>query len=108
VAYSTVAAVKSILLIESADVTYDTELASCIASADALVDGLLSKSGLTVGDSVSQLVADASAYFAAWLFRHRRDPEKAEIFWIEAHKFLDAYSETEEEIAFVVGSSYND
>jgi hypothetical protein len=108
VAYSTVVAVKAILLIESADVTYDTELTSCIASADALVDGLLSKSGLNVGDSVPQLVVDASAHFAAWLFRHRRDPEKAEIFWIEAHKFLDAYSETEEDIAFVVGSSYND
>ena len=106
--YSTVVAVKSILLIESADITFDAELASCIASADALVDGLLSKSGLTVGDNVPQLVADASAHFAAWLFRHRRDPEKAEIFWVEAHKFLDAYSETEEDIAFVVGSSYND
>ena len=107
-AYSTVAAVKSILLIESADVAYDAELASCIASADALVDGLLNKVGLTVGESVPQLVADASAHFSAWLFRHRRDPEKAEIFWIEAHKFLDVYSETEEDIAFVVGSSYND
>jgi len=54
------------------------------------------------------LVADASAHFAAWLFRHRRYPEKAEIFWVEAHKFLDAFSESEEDIAFVVGSSYND
>jgi len=47
---------------------------------------------------------DASCYFAAWLFRHRRDPDAAEVFWVEAHKFLDIYVETEEDVAFVVGS----
>jgi hypothetical protein len=103
-AYSTVAAVKAVLQIAADDETFDDELESCIASADALIDGLLKKSGLTVPDNVPQLVADASAYFAAWLFRHRRDPSAAEVFWIEAHKFLDLYSESEEEIAFVVAS----
>ena len=107
-AYSTAAAVKAILQIESDNESFDTEIAGCISSADALVDGLLKKAGLTVGDSVPQLIADASAHFAAWLFRHRRDPEAAEIFWAEAHKFLDAYIDSEEEIAFTVGSSYSD
>ena len=107
-AYSTVAAVKLVLQIEADDESFDTEIAGCISSADALVDGLLKKSGLAVGDSVPQLITDASAYFAAWIFRHRRDPEKAEIFWAEAHKFLDAYIDSEEEIAFTVGSSYSD
>ena len=107
-AYSTVVSVKAILLIDGADESYDSELGGCISSADALVDGLLKKAGLTVCDSVPQLIADASAHFAAWIFRHRRDPEKAEIFWAEAHKFLDAYIDSEEEIAFTVGSSYSD
>ena len=107
-AYSTVAAVKLVLQIEADDESFDTEIAGCISSADALVDGLLKKSGLAVGDSVPQLITDASAYFAAWIFRHRRDPGAAEVFWVEGHKFLDAYVESEEEIAFEVGSSYSD
>ena len=107
-AYSEAADVKAILHIAVGDVTFDTELAACIASADALIDGLLKKSDLTVPGTVPQLIEDASAHFAAWLFRHRRDPELAEVFWAEAHKFLDAYIEGEEEIAFTVGSSYDD
>jgi len=107
-AYSNAAAVKIVLQIAAADATFDTEIAGCISSADALVDGLLKKSDLTIGDSVPQLITDASAYFAAWIFRHRRDPGAAEVFWAEAHKFLDAYSDSEEEIAFEVGSSYSD
>jgi len=104
-AYSTVAAVKQILQIAVEDISFDDEIEACIASADALVDGLLKKVNLTVPDSVPQNIADASAYFAAWLLRHRRDPEAAEIFWTEAHKFLDIYVESEEEIAFKVGSA---
>ena len=104
-AYSTADVVKPILQIAAEDEIHDTELESCIASADALVDGMLKKSGLAVPDSVPQLIVDAGAYFAAWLFRHRRDPEAAEVFWVEAHKFLDAYIEGEEEVAFKVGSA---
>ena len=107
-AYSTAAAVKIVLQIAAADATFDTEIAGCISSADALIDGLLKKSGLTVPDPVPQLITDASIHFSAWLFRHRRDPEAAEVFWAEAHKFLDAYVESEEEIAFEVGSSISD
>ena len=104
-AYSDVAAVKPILQIVAEDLTFDDELGACIASADALIYGILKKSDLTVPASVPQLVVDASAHFAAWLFRHRRDPDAAEVFWVEAHKFLDTYVEGEEEIAFKVGSS---
>ena len=105
-AYSTVAELKPILHISADDETYDTELTACIASADALVDGLLKKCGLTVPDSVPQLVTDASAYFAAWLFKdRRRDQGDASGLWDQAHKFLDAYIESEEEIPFVVGTS---
>jgi len=105
VAYSTVAAVKRVLQIAVEDETFDTELEECIASADALVDGLLKKSGLSVPDTVPQIIADVCAYFAAWLFRHRRDPDAAEVFWVEALKFLEVYIESEEEVAFKVGSA---
>ena len=106
--YSSVASVKSVLQIKAEDLTFDDEIEACIASADAMIDGLLKKSGLTVPQVVPQLVTDASCYFAAWLFRHRRDPGAAEVFWVEAHKFLDIYVEGEEEIAFTIGSSYDD
>ena len=108
-AYSTVAAVKLILHIDADDETYDTEIGGCISSADALVDGLLKRAGLTVPDSVPQTIVDSSAYFAAWLFKDRRgpDPESAEELWAKAHKFLDTYIESEQEIAFVVGT-YDD
>ena len=104
-AYSTVAAVKWILHIDTTDETHDTEISDCIVSADALVDGLLKKVNLTVPDSVPQTVCDASAHFAAWLFKDRRGPEAADLFWDQAHKFLDVYIESEEEISFVVGTS---
>jgi hypothetical protein len=104
-AYSTVATVKRILHIDAADETHDIEIGECIVSADALVDGLLKKAGLIVPDPVPQTVSDASAHFAAWLFKDRRGPEAADVFWNQAHKFLDIYIESEEEISFVVGTS---
>jgi len=96
VAYSDVAAVKGILQIAAEDLTFDDEIEACIASADAMIDGLLKKSGLTVPEVVPQLIADASCYFAAWILRHRRDPEAAEVFWVEAQKFLDTYISAED------------
>ena len=110
-AYSTVADVKIVLLIAEDDDSFDTELGSCIASADALVDGLLKKVGLTVPGTVPQLVEDASAYFAAWLFKDRRGPDVEAVaakLWEQAHKFLDNYIDTEEEISFVVGTARDD
>lgn len=101
--YCSVDAVKTILQIDSEDETYDTEIESCIISADTLIDGLLKKLDLTVPESVPQNIADASAYFAAWLFRRRRDPTGAEAFWAEANRFLDSYIDVEEEV--YVGSA---
>src|SRR4030042_3060852 len=100
--YSVAADVKSILLISVS--TYDTEITDCIASADAFIDKQLEKSNLTVPSVVPQLIADASAYFAAWLFRRRRDHTGAGAFWIEANRLLEAYVGTEEDAAFTVVS----
>ena len=110
-AYSTVADVKIVLLIADDEDSFDTELEACIASADALVDGLLKKVGLTVPETVPQLIADASAYFAAWLFKDRRGPDVEAVaakLWDQAHKFLDNYIDSEEEIAFLVGTAEDD
>ena len=104
-AYSTVSAVKQILHIDAADESYDLEIGECIVSADALVDGLLKKVNLSVPETVPQTVVDASAHFAAWLFKDRRAPESTDVFWDQAHKFLDVYIESEEETSFVVGTN---
>ncbi len=100
--YCEAAAVKTILQIPSENETYDEELSSCIVSADGLIDSLLKRRALNVPSTVPQNITDASAYFAAWLFRRRRDPVGAEAFWQEANRFLDVYGETEEKTAFKV------
>ena len=92
-AYSTTTSVKAILQIT--EVTWDTEIGACITSADALVDSFLKREGLTVPVSVPQNIVDASAHFAAWLFRRRRDPVLADVFWTEGNRFLSAYIEGE-------------
>jgi hypothetical protein len=95
--YCTVDQVKVLLQIASEELTWDTEIESCITSADALIDSLLKKLDLTVPSPVPQNIVDASAYFAAWLFRRRRDPAGAAVFWEEANKFLDAYIAADED-----------
>jgi hypothetical protein len=100
VAYSAVSDVKPILQIASSELTFDTEIGDCIVSADALIDGLLKREGLSIPDPVPQNISDTSAYFAAWIFRHRRDPSAAEVFWVEAHKFLDIYISAESGAGF--------
>jgi hypothetical protein len=100
--YCTVADVKPVLHIAADDLTYDVELAKCVTSSSALIDGLLKKEDLTVPAVVPQLVVDVAKYFAAWLFRHPQDPTSAEAFWVEANRFLDAYISVEGEVAFKV------
>ena len=100
-AYCQLAGVKLILQIALDDSTFDAELEGCMASADALVDGLLKREGMSVLSPVPQLVADASAHYSAWLFRKRRDPMGAEAFWAEAEKFLIAYVQGEGEASKV-------
>jgi acyl-coenzyme A synthetase/AMP-(fatty) acid ligase len=89
VAYCTAADVKAVL--EITESTWDTEIGNCITSGDGIIDSLLKRQGLTVPISTPQNIIDASAHFAAWLFRRRRDPAGAEAFWSEANRFIDAY-----------------
>jgi hypothetical protein len=83
--------VKGVLQVDLAETKFDSQLADCITSGSALVDGLLKPKKLTVPAVVPQLVKDASKFFAAWMFRRFSDPTGAEAFWAEANRFLDAY-----------------
>ena len=101
--YCDVADVKGSLQLDLAETKYDSQLADCIISGSALVDGLLKPKKLVVPAVVPQLIRDASKFFAAWLFRRFSDPTGAEAFWVEANRFLDAYVEAESEV--YVGSA---
>ena len=90
--------VKDVLQIDLAETKFDSQLADCVASGSALVDGLLKPKGLVVPAVVPQLVKDASKFFAAWMFRRFSDSTGAEAFWVEANRFLDAYVEAEFEV----------
>ena len=92
--YGVAATVKDILVIASAETTFDAEIAACITSSDALVEGMLARQGLTVPSSAPQNIIDASNYFAAWLFRKRRDVSSSWIFFVDAEKFLNAYCDS--------------
>jgi hypothetical protein len=100
VPYCTVALVKVVLQIDSADQSFDDEIEDYITSADALVDSLLKQKDSAVPATTPQNIVDASKYFAAWLFRRPRDPVGAEAFWDEANKFLDAFVASDEEVEF--------
>lgn len=100
--YCQVSDVKVVLQVPSETETYTQELSDCITSADALIDNLLKQRDLSVSSPFPQVVVDASAYFAAWLFRRRRDPVGAEAFWVEANRFLGIYCEAEGQLAFKV------
>jgi hypothetical protein len=95
--YCSVVKVKEVLQIDAEDDTYDGEIRGCMTSADALIDSLLKQKGSAVPQTVPQNVADSSKYFAAWLFRRRRDPAGAEVFWEEANRFLEAFVTADEE-----------
>ena len=85
---ATMADVKGPLQIDLAETKYDSQLADCVTSGSALVDGLLKPKRLTVPAVVPQLIKDASKFFAAWMFRRFSDPTGAEAFWVEANRFL--------------------
>ena len=93
--YCDVADVKGPLQLDLAETKYDSQLADCIISGSALVDGLLKPKKLTVPADVPQLIKDSSKYFAAWMFRRSSDPVGADAFWLEANRFLDAYVSAE-------------
>lgn len=87
--------VKAVLQI--GDDKWDSELPECVTRASALVDGLLSREGLAVPSPVPQILIDVAKYFAAWVFRRRRDPVGAEAFWNEANRLLGVYVDSEKE-----------
>jgi hypothetical protein len=87
--------VKGILQVDLVETKYDSQLADCVTSGSALVDGFLKPKKLIVPSVVPQLIVDASKYFAAWMFRRSSDPVGAESFWVEANRFLDAYIASE-------------
>lgn len=91
--YCTVDNAKAVLQIS--DDKWDSELSECVTSASALVDGFLSREGLTMPSPVPQILVDAAKYFAAWDFRRRRDPVGAEAFWAEANRLLSVYIDGE-------------
>lgn len=95
--YCEVDDVKPVLQIDVADTTFNDELADCVTSGSALIDGFLKAEGLVVPGTASfpQLVVDAAKYFAAWGFRRPRDPVDAEAFWVEANRFLQSYIDAE-------------
>jgi hypothetical protein len=97
--YCDISEVKAILQITES--TWDYELDAILPTADALIDGLLKREGLTVPGTVPQLIKSASAHFAAWLFRRRRDPAGAEVFWSEASKLVEAYAGGEASQSYV-------
>ena len=106
--YGVVATVKSIL--QDSTATYETEIAACITSSDAFVDSLLRQKGLTVASPTPQNIIDASNYFAAWMFRKKRDPQSSWIFFTDGERFLNAYVEGSEvrRVGKVVVSTYED
>jgi hypothetical protein len=97
--YGVAATVKDILVIASAVTTFDAEIATCITSSDALVEGMLARQGLTVSSPTPQNIIDASNYFAAWMFRKRRDVPSSWIFFVDAEKFLNSYCDSQQTAA---------
>ncbi len=92
---------KVVLQIPSEITDYDVELEGCVESADAIIDSWLLEKGLAMPEVVPKNLADASKYFAAWLFRRRRNyQESTSSFWTEATRFFNAYVDAAEEPHF--------
>ena len=89
-AYSTTAQVKEVLGIT--ETTWDTEITACITDADARIDNKLRNYESTLPLSpVPAQVSIISKYFAASLFRERRDPAGAKAFVETALAYLSEY-----------------
>jgi len=101
--YCTVADVKEILQLDPEDSTMDLEIEQCIKSASTHVYNLATKEGITISESIPQSVTDATAHFAAWILRRRRDPSGAEAFKAEAEEIWQKYADAERGIPFKVG-----
>jgi hypothetical protein len=93
--YCTILEVKPFLHIDAAEISEDSEIASCIVTGSGLTYGFLKVKGLTVPAIVPQLVKFAACNFAAWAYRRIRDPASAQGFWNDALAFLQAYIDAE-------------
>ncbi len=90
--YGTLEKVKSLLQVKADEgTTWDTEINECIVSGDAIALATLTKSGLTLPETVPQLFVDAANNYAAWLFRRKRDPEAAKQFFLDAESLMQRY-----------------
>lgn len=99
--YCKLADVKKILQITES--TWDTQINSCIPSADGLVDSFLAIHDLTVPSPTPQNIVDASAHYAAWLYRKRQDPAGTDAFKTEAEVFLNMYLNSVVEVPAKIG-----
>ena len=93
--YCNLADVKGVLQVSLSETKYDAQLATCITSGSALVDGFLKAKTLTVPSAMPELIVCSAKFFAAWEFRRSSDPVGAEAFWVEANRFLATYVEAE-------------
>jgi hypothetical protein len=93
--YCAVADVKVILRLESAVTTEDAELTDCIHDASVKVTNILKAAGLEVPSLVPDSVGIGAKNFAAWLYRRRRDPEGAQVFYYDAQEALKDYVNAE-------------
>lgn len=107
--YSSVEDVKAVLILTDTD--HDADLESCIITADAWVDNQFSQANLTVPSSTPELVVQASAHYAAFLFKDRgtnslKDKQLYEsMFRDKAAGFLGKYISANAEIAFRTGEA---
>jgi hypothetical protein len=94
--YAVVDVVKTILQIPDADGSkYDNEIADCLLDSTAFVESLLAQKGLTPPTPTPRVINTVINYFAAWMFRKRRDPASSWIFYVDAERFLNAYCDSE-------------
>jgi len=103
--YCTVADVKPLLHIVLTEASEDAELAGCVITGKALVDGFLKVNDLVVPAVVPQLVVDAAKNYAAWSYRRVRDPVSAAEFWNAAQQFLQAHIDSETSKEAYVGTA---
>ena len=94
--YAVVDVVKTILQIPEADGSkYDIEISDCLLDSAAFVDSLLLQKGVTSPTPSPRNINTAINYFAAWMFRKRRDMQSAWIFFVDAERFVNAYVDSQ-------------
>jgi len=94
--YCIVSDVKSVLHIDAAETSEDSEILECVVDGSDKVRNLLRQAGLPVPvpfdvSEVPQSVRIAAKNFAAWEYRRRRDPDGAQVFYYDAQEALNGY-----------------